>query len=208
MTTPEPSGAVRTGNALVNLMLVLAIAFGALALVSLVVGVARDGESLLYGETLTAPFHLSSEDLGALPPGLRIGGSPEVSVEIHDPTTKQMVLRSAMDLGPTALFIAGLWLLRGFMRSVMRGDPFGSDNVRRLRGLGFILVAGAPLVELLNYALRSSLYNELPPFPDVDLGVAGYTLPAGALLAGLGAFILSEVFAYGVRLRDDVEGMV
>ncbi len=208
MTTPKPSGAVRTGSVLVNVALVLTIAFGVLSLVSVAVGIARDGESLLYGETLRVPLQLSPDDVGPLPAGLSIGGWPEVTVEVHDPTTKQMLLRSATDFGPLLLVIAGLWLMRGFMRSVVQGDPFGTDNVRRLRGLGFILVAGAPLVELLNYALRSSLYNELPPFPDVDLGVAGYTLPAGALLAGLGAFILSEVFAYGVRLRDDVEGMV
>lgn len=106
------------------------------------------------------------------------------------------------------LFIAGLSLLRGFGRSVMDGDPFGLANVQRLRRLGFLLVAGAPLVELLKWSLRQSLYNALPPTPSVDIGVAGFSLPAAALLGGFGAFILAEVFAYGLRLREDVEGTV
>ena len=32
--------------------------------------------------------------------------------------------------------------------------------------------------------------------------------PVGALLAGLGVFMLAEVFAYGLSLREDVEGTI
>jgi hypothetical protein len=131
-----------------------------------------------------------------------------VTVVVDDPNSTQMFLRSATDFGPLLLFVAGLWLLRGFARSVKEGDPFGAPNVQRLRRLGFILVLGAPLVELLNTSLRHALYDELPSFQPIDLGVAGFELPAGALLGGLGAFILAEVFAHGVRLREDVEGTV
>ena len=45
------------------------------------------------------------------------------------------------------LIVAGLWLLRAFLRSVLDGDPFGARNVQRLRAIGFLLVVGAnPLV--------------------------------------------------------------
>lgn len=208
MTSPPPSGAVRTGSALVTGLLVLATAFGVLTLVSIGVGLARDGDSLLYGGTLPVPLTISPEDIGQLPSGLEVTGWPSVAVEVDNPTSKQMLLRSATDFGPLALMVTGLWLLRGFLGSVVQGDPFGARNVRRLRGLGFILVVGAPVVELVNYMLRSELFSILPPFPSVDLGLAGYSLPAGALLGGLGALILGEVFAYGVRLREDVEGTI
>lgn len=207
MSPPPPSGAVRAGHVLVTALLVLGLAFGGLTLVSIGVGLARDGDSLLYGDTLSVPLQLSPDDID-LPAGLQVAGSPDVVVQVADPTSQQMLLRSATDLGPLALFVSGLWLLRGFMSSVRQGDPFGQRNVRRLRSLGFILVAGAPLVELLNYLLRSELFNVLPPFPAANLGLAGYTLPAAALLGGLGAFILAEVFAYGVRLREDIEGTI
>jgi len=208
MTTAQPSGAVGAGYGIVTVLLVFTVAFAALAVASVIVGIARDGDSLLYGDTITFPLELSPDDIGPLPGGIHLTGWPGVAVEIHDPTTKQMLLRSATDFGPLVLFIAGLWLLRGFMRSVREGDPFGVDNVRRLRGLGFLLVVGAPLVELINYLIRQALFNEVPPFPSVDLGSAGYALPAGAMIGGLGAFILAEVFAYGVRLREDVEGTI
>lgn len=175
---------------------------------SAVVGLARDGDSLLYGDTLTVPYQLSPESIGPMPPELRLRGWVDVNVEVHDPTTEQMLLRTATDIGPSALFLAGLWLLRGFMRSVMKGDPFGTANVARLRRLGFILVAGGPIVALVNYLLRLSLFDAIPVVPSVELGVEGFSLPAGALLGGLAVFILAEVFAFGVRLREDAEGTI
>jgi DUF2975 family protein len=203
-----PSGAVKAGYGLATGLLVLTLVFGALAVVSLGVGLARHGDSILYGNTLRVPLELSPDEVHGLPSDVELRGWPGVDLEVSDPTSKQMLLRSATDLGPLVLFIAGLWLLRGFMRSVVEGDPFGASNVQRLRRLGFILVIGAPAVELINYSLRLSLFNDLPPHPSTDIGVRGFTLPAAALLAGLGAFILAEVFAYGLRLREDVEGTV
>lgn len=208
MRPKPPSRAATIGYRLVTVFLVFAVASATYAIASLVVGLARDGDSLLYGDALTVPLQLSPDNASPLPAGVHFSGWPDVSVDVEDPTSKQMLLRSAQDFGSLALLIAGLWLLRGFARAVKDGDPFGVSNVGRLRGLGFLLVAGAPLVELLNWSLRQSLYNALPPTPSVDIGVAGFSLPAAALLGGFGAFILAEVFAYGLRLREDVEGTV
>ena len=36
----------------------------------------------------------------------------------------------------------------------------------------------------------------------------GSSAPGSVLLAGLGALILAEVFAYGLRLREDVEATI
>jgi hypothetical protein len=202
------SGTVQAGYRLVTLFLVGAVAFFAVVIASVGIGLARGGESLLYGETLRVPLQLSPEDGGPLPPGLEFSGWPDVTAVVRSPTSEQMLLRSLTDFGPAILFVAGLWLLQGFLRSVKMGDPFGPANVRRLRRLGYLLVVGAPAVELVNWSLRLSLYDNLPPNPSVDVGVAGFSLPAGALLGGLGAFILAEVFAYGLRLREDVEGTV
>jgi Protein of unknown function (DUF2975) len=215
MTLQSVSGAVKSGRALATFLLVLAIGFGGLTLVSVGVGLARDGDSLLYGDTLPVPVELSphavdlaSSKVGPLPPGAQLSGTPQATLEVSDPSSKQMLLRSAMDFGLLALFVAGLWLARGFIGSVMAGDPFGAANVQRLRRLGFLLVIAAPAVALLNSALAAALYNDLPLDQVGDLGVAGFSLPTGALVGGLGAFILAEVFAYGLRLREDVEGTV
>lgn len=206
--TPPISGAVRTGQVLVNALLVLALGFGLLAVVSIGFGFVRHGDSLLYGDNFTVPLQLSADDVGPLPEGVRLDGGPDTLVEVHDPTTQQMLLRSAQDLGPAVLVIAGLWMLRRFVSSVARGDPFGDANVRRLRGLGYVLALGGFIVQLVNHSFRSALYTTVPPYPGVHLGVAGFTLPGAALLGGLGCFILAEVFATGVRLREDVEATI
>jgi hypothetical protein len=208
MSGHSSSRAVKTGHTLVTGLLLLSIVFGAVAVASVVVGLARGGDSLLYGDTLRVPLELSPEDIRPLPSGVEPRGWIGVNVAMVHPTVSTMLLRSAMDLGPLVLFVAGLWLLRGFLGSVLRGDPFGTANVQRLRAIGFILVIGAPIVELVNYSLRQSLFTRVPPHPSVDLGMAGFTLPANALIGGLGAFILAEVFAYGLRLREDVEGTI
>ena len=69
-------------------------------------------------------------------------------------------------------------------------------------------MVGGPLVEFVNWALNLSLANTLPPNAFGNVGFLGFSFPFVLLLAGLGAFILAEVFAHGVRLREDVEGTV
>jgi hypothetical protein len=208
VTTTSPSGTVRAGYTLVTGLFVLALAFGVLTVASVGMGLARDGDSLLYGDRFGFPAELSPDEVRPLPPGIDLRGWPKITIDVKDPTSKQMLLRSAMDFGPLVLSIAGLWLLRRFLRSVVDGDPFGAPNVQRLRRIGFLLVLGGPFVELLNYSLRQSLFSTLPPYPSTDIGVRGFGLPGGALLAGLGVFILAEVFAHGARLREDVEGTI
>jgi hypothetical protein len=87
---------------------------------------------------------------------------------------------------------------------VRDGDPFVAANVRRLRIIGFILAVGVPVIgyvtQLIDGALAAgSTVGELGQ---------SYTLSGNGPLAGLGVFVLAEVFAHGVRLREDVEGTV
>jgi hypothetical protein len=209
MSAPSsPSRAVNIGYGLATVMLVVAAVFGVVTLAWVGVGVARHGDSLLYGDRFVVPLELSPDDVGPLPRGVELRGWPGVNVQVTNPTTKQMLLRSGLDVGPLVLFVAGLWFGRRVLRSVLEGDPFGAANVQRLRAIGFILVVGAPVVELLNYALRTALFSDVPPYPSLNLGSAGFSVPGNAVLGGLGAFILAEVLAYGLRLREDVEATI
>jgi Protein of unknown function (DUF2975) len=198
---PRASGAATTGYVVVTLLLVLA------ALVYPAFKLAEYGRMLFGNASLDVTAQLDPGEV-ELPDGVRLQGWPDIRLEIEDPTTDQILHTAAMDVGPWLLVVAVLWLLWGLARSVRRRDPFGHENVKRLRSLGFLLVLGAPLVELFNSAVRASLLNELPPGRFGDFGMAGFELPATALLGGLGAFILAEVFAYGLGLREDVEGTI
>jgi Protein of unknown function (DUF2975) len=205
---PPPSGAVTIGYRLVTLMLLVATAFLALELVSIIVGIARGGDSLLHGDPLTVPLQANPEHLRGLPPSVHLNDWPNVDVEISDPSIEVMVLRSAVDLPPLALLISVLWLLGGLVGSVRAAEPFGEANVRRLRTLGAVLVAGGLAAAFAQSLLRLWLFDVLPPDTTTNLAGRGFEFPGGAVLAGLGAYILAEAFAYGLRLREDAEGTI
>jgi hypothetical protein len=205
-TTPRTAVSITYG--LATALLLLSLAFGVVLLASIGVGIARGGDSLLYGDVLRVPMQVSTADLGPLPPALVLNPWADVTVEVRDPTVEQMLLQSARDIGPLAMVITAMWLARGILQSVRRDDPFGPRNVRRFRDLGALLVIGGFVVELADYLLRTALFDALPPQPSVDLGVAGFTLPGGAVLGGLVAFVLAAVFAHGAELRDDVAGTI
>jgi Protein of unknown function (DUF2975) len=204
----RPSRSANVGYRLANLLLVLLLLGATFAVVSTIVGLARGGNSLLGGRTLPVHAELSEDHVGSLPPGVHLTHAVQVTLEVKDPTASQLLLSAGLWVGPFVLLAGGLWLLRGLARSVTEDDPFGTVNVQRLRGIGFLLVAGSPIVECINYALRLSLANTLPPNAFGDIGFPGFRFPFALMLAGLGAFILAEVFAHGVRLREDVEATV
>ena len=71
---PSSSRAVTIGYRLVTVMLVVAAVFGVVAVVSVGVGVARHGDSLLYGHRLVVALELSP-DKAATIRRMRRGGS-------------------------------------------------------------------------------------------------------------------------------------
>ena len=112
MVTSSTSRAVRAARAITIGLLVLSVGFTALVLVSVATGLFRHGDSLLYGDSITVPMQVSADDLGTLPDGISVDDWLDVDVKIQDPTTSQMLLRSAQDLGPAfvivwALVVAG-----------------------------------------------------------------------------------------------------
>jgi hypothetical protein len=137
------------------------------------------------------------------------------TIGVDHPTPHQQRLALAGDLLPLLLALPVLWLLRGVAGSVRDGDPFGARNVRRLRALGVLLIVGIPALHYVTAALQSAIAHPYlsSPFeafsrqrllpPDKEL-----FLPVTALLCGLGAFVLAQVFADGVRLREDVDATI
>lgn len=207
MSAQQPSRAVRVGYALTNLLLVVSVGFAAFLLVDGAVGVARDGERLVSGRTLDVHVQVPPERV-RLPDGLRHDGWLPAVARIEHPGSREIALWTALQLTQALLFIAVLWLLRGLARSVRKGDPFDAANVQRLRGIGSLLAFGGLLVEILDSSIRTQLWESLPPGRFGNIGTEGFGLPANMLLAGLGAFILAEVFAQGLRMREDLEGTV
>ena len=143
-----------------------------------------------------------------LPEGVLLKDNPTVTLDVADPTTKQKLLSFGTAAVLGVLLALGLWLLRRVAGSVRAGDPFSRANVRRLRGLGYLLVGGAPLAAAIDDWLRFQLVNTLPNDRYGDAMAPNFSLPVDVMLAGVGAFVLAEVVDYGFRLREDVEATV
>jgi hypothetical protein len=126
-----------------------------------------------------------------------------IGVRVEDATAKQQLLSLGRDMAPILLVVPGLWVIRRLLLSVRRGDAFAEPNVRRLRIVALLLML-VPVVEIVQHLFANAIADTIPglttwPESDVDFS---------PVVAGLVVLVLAQVFAYGVRLREDVEGTV
>lgn len=102
------------------------------------------------------------------------------------------------------LYLAGAILIVGRLRRIFRtliaGDPFHPDNVRRLRIIGLTLAG----LEIGRYAAAalSHVISHWMPAARINMG-GGVNLTTW--FAVLVIFVLAEVFKEGARLRGEAE---
>jgi hypothetical protein len=197
---PKPPTRLATTAYLVVTALLVAFLAAGVVLITTATGGAVRG-----GRTITLDRVVAPEDLTSLPANVKPANNIPVTVTISDARPGQLFLRLAIDLLPGLLVVAALWQLWGLLRSARRGDPFTIANVWRLRQFGWLLLLGWPLVAYLTTALKEWLASSLPANETGGL----FAPPiGGALVFGLAVLALAEVFAHGLRLREDVEGTV
>jgi hypothetical protein len=102
------------------------------------------------------------------------------------------------------LALVVLVLMRRIVRSVAAGDPFVEENVRRLRIIGW-LVALSPLLLVIAQVARSELVSRSAAG---DLALSHITIAFVPILIGGLLLVLAQVFAEGLRLREDTEGLI
>jgi Protein of unknown function (DUF2975) len=204
----EPSSQTGVVYFLVDLAWMLFLLFVVALIVAGIVGIVRGGGNvLLSGDTVAVKAQLIRSEL-KLPNGMFLTENPDVSVQVRDATSKQVLLTTAITLAKSLLVALVLWFLRGLARSAKEGDPFAAENVRRLRGLGYTLAFGGPIVAVFESWANNRLFYSLPADSIGHLTTPEFSFPLELILAGMGAFILAAVFAYGVHLREDVEATV
>lgn len=199
MAGQGPSRAVTVATNLSTIALVLASLVSLLIVGSAVAGGLRGDRDIGVHQEVDA------DRIGSLPDEVILPETVGVTVKIEDATLGQSALDVARSLGPVVLILALLWLARALLLSVRDGDPFVTANVRRLRIIGFLLAVGVPIIGYVTQLLDGALAATSAVG---ELGSQGFSISGNAPLAGLGVFVLAEVFAHGVRLREDIEGTV
>lgn len=190
---------VRVAAGLATLALAVAAASAIVVIVTHFVGLVHGGHDVSFKGSVGV-----TADDPHLPLYIDRPGTAAVTVHITDASTKQELLTLIRDLVPILMILVGAWMVRALLLSVRRGDPFTSENVRRLRWVAVLLVA-FPIVALIQHFCDNALASTVPNLREWPTG-GGLSLDGPA--AGVIVLVLAEVFAHGVRLREDVEGTV
>ncbi len=112
-------------------------------------------------------------------------------------------VRALLLLGIVAALPAHLIFSRlaAVIGTVLAGETFAAPNARRVRQIGWALLA----IQLLDFPLLLIVRR----FDGLGLGgESASSLSIGGWLSVLVAFVLARVFAEGAALREDLEGTV
>lgn len=203
---PMPSRAARTASIVITVIFWITVIVGLVLVAHGLFGFLQDSG------TLTIPASANVEDI-PLPEGFEVGGPVPVNVDLVEPSLLQRVIATVPVLVWWAPVLAGLWLLRKVARSAAMGDPFWAANVTRLRWLGALFLLGVPLATVLAEYFRDLLFSSDVwtggPLPPGGMATGfDVVVSAPAIMAAVCLFALAEVFAYGARLREDVDATI
>ncbi len=124
----------------------------------------------------------------------------EISIDTWRIKGPHMVTIAAVTLVALGLYVGGTIVIVGRLRRIFRtlivGDPFHPDNVRRLR----IIAASLAVLEFGRNAASGLSEMFLPPGAHIGGGVGLTTW-----FAVLVILVLAEVFREGARLRREAE---
>ena len=203
---PMPSRAARTAYLVLTVIFWITVVGGLILVAHRLVGFGQDSG------TLTLPASVSVDDV-QLPEAFEVAGPLPVNVDLADPSPSQRVIATVPVFVWWALALVVLWLVRKVARSAARGDPFNASNVTKLRWLGVLFLVGFPLAAMIAGYFGDLLFSAdvwtggpLPP-GGIDTGFQ-IMVSAPAIMGAVSLFALAEVFAYGARLREDVDATI
>jgi hypothetical protein len=189
---------------LVAVVLIFA-AFGQIQLFGLGSGSACSA-ARADGIALTA----TAGPLAHLRPGVTSGGGQVLLCTSH-PTAGQRVLAGLTWVPSVAFYLAVVLLLWQLLRVVRTAGPFAVTVARRLRFLGWFVLAGSLAVTVGQSAAQSAFASTMitGSVPAVSHALdAAVGLIFVPLLIACGLLTLARVIRVGARMSDDLAGTV
>lgn len=203
---PMPSRAARTAHVVLTIAFWLAVMIGLLLVAHRLVGFGQDPG------TMSIPASFVIDESGRVPREVEIAGTLSTTVDVHDPSLKQRLIAAVPVLVWWTLVAVVLWLLLRVLRAAAKGDPFRGSTVTALRWLGATFLLGFPLATSIERAFSEWFFSpgvwRGGPLPPLGVATKAPLLSGPAILAAVSVFALAEVFAYGTRLREDVDATI
>lgn len=117
------------------------------------------------------------------------------------------------DLGTvptTALFLVCLFLLNRLLQAASRQGVYTNETASRLRLLGWWVLAGSLVAQLIEANARAALLAALAKSAEFSGGawLDMWMTPHLALLVGLGLMTFARIARAGSAMRADLEGVV
>ena len=120
------------------------------------------------------------------------------------PREESAAMQAAGTLLGLLKLAASIWAIVLFIRwvvAVNRADIFTWRNVRRLRLMGVLMLVSCAATWLMEYLMLHDLEQAFA-LPGYELSLAG-TVSLSVLLLGLCSLIVAEVFAIGLRMKEE-----
>ena len=125
------------------------------------------------------------------------------SVRVTRPPVAAVVLPIMGIIGLVAVALVALHRLRRIFRRLVEGRPFLDENVRSLRFIGIVVMAGELVVATFQYLGQRAVAGGLSS-AEISFHASFAPRPA-VVLAGLALLIVAEIFREGIKMRADLE---
>ncbi|GAA2783035.1 hypothetical protein GCM10010521_72110 [Streptomyces rameus] len=152
----------------------------------------------------------SHETVGALAPeqGAQIGWIPYYCADRPDAHLR--LLHELGQLPSMLLLISSLFLLDRLLQGAAREGVYTERTASRLRALGWWLLAGSVIVEIIQANAKAALLAELAKDAHFTVGawLNMWSAPYLAILTALGLLTFARITRAGASMREDLAGVV
>jgi hypothetical protein len=167
------------------------------------IGTFRYGGFIEVQAALRSPYPVPGlPPVDAQPVGVSIPGT--VTVVFNEPDRGQQLVSEVPEVLLVAVAFSVMVLLLRVVLAALAGEVFVPANARRLLTIALLMVGGGVLVPASQFAATTWLLRS-ERLTNVDAPIDFPLLP---VWGGLILLFFAEVFRRGVRLRQDVEGLV
>jgi len=140
--------------------------------------------------------------------GVSVGAIPRYCAE--SPGTSLHLLNELSMLPSSLLLIGSLFLLHQLLKGAARDGIYTARTASRMRVLGWWLLAGSVVAELIESNAKAALLSDLTTTSTFSAGawLGLWSAPYMAVLTGLGLLTFARITSAGAAMREDLEGVV